>query len=117
MKNFVSLIGRIGKEVKTNTHNDKKVTNFSLATTEVYKDKAGEKKENTTWHKCVMWGNENVLPYLHTGTLISVDGKIKHSTYEKDVNGTKVEWPVTEIEIEPSSLILLPSNKKDEKEG
>lgn len=114
MKNTVSLIGRIGKEVKTNSHKDKKVTNFSLATSETYKDKtSGEKKEVTEWHKCVMWGNENVLPYLTTGTLIAVEGKIKYGSYEKDVKGEKVTIPTTEIELAPDTLILLPSAKKE----
>ncbi|MFZ1806367.1 MAG: single-stranded DNA-binding protein [Cyclobacteriaceae bacterium] len=113
MKNTVSLIGRIGKEVKTNSHKDKKVTNFSLATSETYKDReTGEKKEVTEWHKIVMWGNENVIPYLTSGTLISVEGKIKYGSYDKDVKGEKVAIPTTEIEIEPDKLILLSPKKE-----
>ena len=56
MVNSATLIGRVGKEVESAQANGKTVAKFSLATTESYKDKSGEKVENTTWHNiCLLY--------------------------------------------------------------
>lgn len=86
--NKAILIGRVGKdpEVKTlGTGN--MVANFSIATSETFKDKAtGEKKETTTWHNIVIWGKlcEIVAKYVHKGDLLYVEGKITNRSWEKD---------------------------------
>ena len=50
--NKVQLIGRLGKDPEIKYTNDNvPVAKFSLATTEIYKDKSGQKQENTEWHK------------------------------------------------------------------
>lgn len=108
--NKAELIGNVGKdpEVRLMGNTDRKVANFSLATTEVYRDKQGEKQESTDWHRCVAYGKtaEVVEKYVKKGTKIAVEGRIKYRTYEKD-GETKY---ITEIEV--SSLLLL-SSKKD----
>ena len=54
--NKVILVGNLGRdpEVKT-TESGAKYARFSLATTESYKDKSGEKKDRTEWHKILCW--------------------------------------------------------------
>lgn len=86
--NKAILIGRVGKdpEVK-NLPNGNMVANFSIATSETFKDKTtGEKKETTTWHNIVIWGKlcEVVAKYVHKGDLLYVEGKITNRSWEKD---------------------------------
>jgi len=86
--NKAFLIGRLGKdpEVKT-TSSGNKVANFSLATSERYRDKVtGETKELTEWHNIVVWRQlaEIVQKYLHKGDLVYIEGRIKTRSWEKD---------------------------------
>jgi single-strand DNA-binding protein len=88
--NKVILIGRLGKdpEVRQITSGDK-VANFSIATTENYKDKEGNKVENTEWVNIVLWkGLAGVAEsYLKKGSLVYIEGKLTTRSWEKD--GTK----------------------------
>jgi single-strand DNA-binding protein len=89
MLNKVQLIGRLGKDPETRTiREDRKVTNFSLATWDRYKDNQGEWKEITEWHQCVIWGKnaETAGKFLHKGDLIYFEGKKQTQTYD-DKNG------------------------------
>lgn len=113
MKNTVHLIGRLGKDATSNEWQGKRVANFSVATTNIYKDKvSGEKKEDTQWHKCVLWQNENVHPFLKAGALVSIQGSLRYDSYEKDVKGEKVNIPTAEVIVD--EVVLLPSGKKEE---
>lgn len=87
MINKVTLVGRAGKEPGSRTiENGTVVTNFSLATSESWKDKSGEKKERTEWHNIVMWRGlaEIAAKYVHKGDLLYIGGKITTRSYEKD---------------------------------
>lgn len=86
--NKVILLGRLGKdpEVK-NLGNGTAVANFSLATSETYKDKTtGEKKETTEWHNIVLWRAlaEIAQKYLHKGDMVYIEGKLRTRSWEKD---------------------------------
>lgn len=88
MANKAILAGRVGKdpEVRTLSSGDK-VANFSLATSERYKDKNGERKEITEWHNVSVFGNlaEKVVePYIKKGQLLYIEGKIKTRSWESD---------------------------------
>jgi single-strand DNA-binding protein len=112
MKNTVHLIGRLGKDATTNEWQGKHVANFMIATSATYKDKSsGEKKEDTQWHKCVLWQHENLHPYLKAGTLVSIQGSLSYDSYEKDVKGEKVNIPTAEVIVD--EVILLSSPKKE----
>ena len=106
MKNTVHLIGRVGITPEVKEITGTKVANFSLATSEKYKNKAGEKVEKTEWHNLVLWrGLADVAElYIKKGDLISVDGKISYRSWEKD--GEKKY--MTEIVV--SNLVMLGSN-------
>lgn len=78
--NKVILIGAVGKDPKINsTQNGDKVANFSIATSESWKDKAGEKQERVEWHNVVVWGGLAgiVEKYVKKGTKIYVQGKLQ----------------------------------------
>jgi single-strand DNA-binding protein len=86
--NKVILVGRLGKEPEVrNLENGVSVANFTVATSEVYRDKTtGEKKEITDWHNVVLWRGlaEVAQKYLHKGDLIYIEGKLKTRSWEKD---------------------------------
>ena len=90
--NKVILIGRMGKDPEIRqTQGGDKVANFSVATSERYKDKnSGERKEITDWHNIVMWKGlaEVAEKYLKKGDLIYIEGKLKTRSWD-DKEGNK----------------------------
>lgn len=84
--NKVILLGRVGKEPEIRQVGENKVANFSLATSEKFKDKKGDKVENTEWHNVVFWGKQAELieQYVHKGDELYIEGSIKTENYEKD---------------------------------
>ena len=87
MLNKIQLIGRLGADPEIKAlPNGATVANLNLATTEKWKDKTGEQKEETTWHSVSFWGKtaDNVGKYLSKGALVYIEGRIKTDVYEKD---------------------------------
>ncbi len=86
--NKVILVGRLGKEPEVrNLENGAIVANFTMATSETYKDRTtGEKKETTEWHNIVLWRGlaEISQKYLHKGDLVYIEGKLKTRSWEKE---------------------------------
>lgn len=87
--NKVILIGRLGKDPEIRTFdNGGMIANFSMATSEVYKDKVTqEKKEITDWHNCVAripQQAEIIKKYVFKGHLLYVEGKLRTRSWEKD---------------------------------
>lgn len=80
------------------------VCNFSMATTEKFKDKAGEQQEQTEWHRISAWGRhaEIVGEYLRKGALLYVEGKIQSRKYTDQGGAEKVS-----VEIRMSDLKML----------
>ena len=91
LKNSVRLIGNLGSdpEVRTLT-SGKTVARFSLATSESYKNKQGEKISETQWHNIVAWGNMAKIAekVCKKGYRVAVDGKLTNRSYE-DSTGNK----------------------------
>jgi single-strand DNA-binding protein len=86
--NKVILVGRLGKDPEVrNLENGATVANFTVATSESYKDKTtGEKKEVTEWHNVVLWRGlaEIAQKYLHKGDMIYIEGKLRTRSWEKE---------------------------------
>lgn len=71
MINKVILVGRIGQDaIGKTTQIGHSVANFSVATSESYKDDKGEWQNKSEWHNIVLWKREGIVPYLKKGTLI-----------------------------------------------
>ena len=92
MVNKVTLVGRLGKDpvVKHFSENNV-IAEFSLATTENYKDKEGKWVEVTDWHNIKLpfkYMAESAEKYLKKGSLVYIDGKIKTRSYD-DKDGNK----------------------------
>jgi single-strand DNA-binding protein len=84
--NRVQLIGRLGKDPESKfTPTGKKVTHFSLAVSNHWKDKNGETKESTEWVNIEAWGRlgEVCQEYLKKGGLIFLEGRLKTDKYEE----------------------------------
>jgi single-strand DNA-binding protein len=79
--NKVILVGNLGKDPETRyMPNGKAVTNFSIATSESWKDKqTGEQREQTEWHNIVMYDRlaEIAAEYLKKGSQVYVEGKLR----------------------------------------
>jgi single-strand DNA-binding protein len=87
--NKVLLIGNLGTDPEIRTlPSGGKVASFSIATSESYKNKEGEKVENTEWHRIELWEGLAAIAeqYLKKGDTIYVEGKLKTEKYT-DANG------------------------------
>ena len=86
--NKVILVGRLGKDPEVrNLENGATVANFTLATSETYKDRTtGDRKEITEWHNVVLWRGlaDVAAKYLHKGDMIYVEGKLRTRSWEKE---------------------------------
>ena len=85
--NRVTLIGNCGAEPQIKTFaSGNKVAQITLATTERYKDRNGEQKEETEWHSVQAFGKlaDVVERFVHKGSLLYLDGKIRTRSYEAD---------------------------------
>ena len=89
--NKVILLGNLGKDPEVRRLDDGRgVANFSLATSETYKKKSGEKVTNTEWHNIVLWSPlaDIAENYLKKGSQVYIEGKISNRSYE-DKDGVK----------------------------
>jgi len=78
--NKVILIGRLGRDPEMRfTPAGKAVTNFTMATSETWKDDSGERQERTEWHRIVIWGKlaETAAKYLSKGSQIYIEGRLQ----------------------------------------
>ena len=76
--NKVILVGNLGRDVELRfTPGGTAVATLSLATTEVWNDKSGQRQEKTEWHRVVLWGKtaETLQEYLLKGRQIYVEGQ------------------------------------------
>lgn len=89
--NKVILVGNLGKDPELRyTPSGTAVVTFSLATTERYKDRDGNRQEKTDWHNIVAWRQlaEICGKYLHKGKQVYIEGKIQTRSYD-DRDGNK----------------------------
>lgn len=108
MLNKVILIGRLGQEPTIRyMPNGEAVCNFSVATSEKYTDKNGQRQEATEWHNVTMYRKlaEIAGQYLTKGSQVYIEGKIKSRKYT-DKNGVER----TAYEIIANELKMLGGN-------
>ncbi len=90
--NRVQLIGNLGKDPETRfTPTGKKVTHFTLAVNNHWTSAQGEAKESTDWFNIEAWGRpgEICAQYLHKGSLVFMEGRLKTDKYEDKSGETK----------------------------
>lgn len=88
--NRVFLLGQVGRDPEVKEIGGAKYATFSLATSESYKDKNGERQTNTEWHTIVCWRNtaEVVERYVTKGMQLFVEGQLRTRSWE-DSEGKK----------------------------
>jgi single-strand DNA-binding protein len=111
LKNRVILIGRLGHDPETKTiESGKKVTRFTLATDDHYKNADGQKISEATWHNIVAWDHVADISdrFLKKGREVAVEGRIVYRSYEDKKGVTK---NITEIVLD--DIVLLGSGKSN----
>jgi single-strand DNA-binding protein len=89
--NKVILVGNLGRDAELRyTPNGSAVATLSLATTEVWNDRQGQRQEKTEWHRVVVWGKqaESLQEYLVKGRQIYVEGRLQTRQWD-DKDGHK----------------------------
>jgi single-strand DNA-binding protein len=105
--NKLILVGNLGRDAELRyTAGGAPVSSFSLATTEVWNDKGGQRQERTEWHRISLWGKsaESLQEYLVKGKQIYVEGRIQYREWT-DKEGVKR----TTAEIRGDRVVLLGS--------
>jgi len=113
--NKVILLGYLGidPEVK-HLEGDKVVANLRLATTESYKDRNGNRVDNTEWHDLELWDAQARIAeqYLKKGSQIYVEGRIKSDTWQDEQGNNRKK-----IKIRVSSFTFLDSKQDGQSNG
>jgi len=101
--NKIILIGRAGKDPECRQTEHLTVTNFTLAVSEHYKDKTGEKKELTEWFNVVCYSNLATIAanYIRKGDQVCIEGKIRTRSYDDKDGNKKYVTEVIAANIEP----------------
>ena len=103
--NKVMLIGNVGRDPEVRyLEGNAKVATFTLATSERFKDRNGELRENTEWHNIVAWrANADVAEkFIHKGTQIYVEGRLRTRSYTDQAGVKKF---TTEIQADTIQLL------------
>jgi single-strand DNA-binding protein len=91
--NKVILVGNLGRDAELRyTPGGAAVSKFSIATTEIWNDKSGQRQERTEWHNIDLWGKqaESLSGYLVKGKQVYVEGRLQTDEYtDKDGNKRK----------------------------
>ncbi len=113
--NRVILIGRVGQNPEIRyTSSGSPVAHFSVATDESFKDRTGEQKQHTEWHRVVAWSKlaEICGEYLTKGKLVYIEGSIRSNQWQ-DQSGNKR----TTYEIIARNMQMLGSKTDTERAG
>lgn len=89
--NKVIIVGNLGRDAEVRyTPGGAAVATLSLATTDIWNDKAGQRQEKTEWHRVVLWGKqaETLAEYLTKGRQIYVEGRLQTRQWD-DKDGNK----------------------------
>ena len=99
--NKVMLIGNVGREPEIRyldgNNGGTKVATFTLATSEKYRDRSGELRENTEWHNIVAWRNSADVAekFVHKGTQLYIEGRLRTRSYTSQDGSKKYTTEIT----------------------
>ena len=108
--NKVMLIGNVGRDPEVRylegnaASGGTKVATFTLATTERYRDRSGEQRENTEWHNIVAWRNSADIAerYVKKGTQLYIEGRLRTRSWADQAGNKKY---TTEIVVDSLQLL------------
>lgn len=108
--NKVILIGNLGKDPELKYFEEGRgFARFPLATTESYRDKKGDKVEQTEWHNIAVWRPglvELVEKYLKKGNKVYIEGRLRTRSWEDESNQTKY---ITEVLVDNMTFLGSPN--------
>lgn len=113
--NRVTLIGNLGRDPDIQyIEGNIPVVKFPLATTETYKDKAGQMISQTEWHNIVLWRGlaELAQRYLHKGSFVYIEGRLRTRSWED-----KDQIRRFSTEIVADNMVMLDKKKDQEDAG
>jgi len=108
--NKVMLIGNLGRDPEIRTlESGVSVATFSIATSETYKDRDGNRQTSTEWHNIVVWRGlaEVAEKYLKKGSQIYVEGKLKTRSWQDKDGNTRY---TTEVVADNFTMLGRPSD-------
>ena len=99
MFNKITLIGRLGQNAEAKTaQNNREFVVLNIATQENWRNDKGEYETRTEWHRVYAWRNlSKFAKTLQKGQLITLEGTLKYSDVEDDVEGTPFKHRIAEI--------------------
>jgi single-strand DNA-binding protein len=112
--NKVILVGNVGKDPDTRYLDEgTAITKFPLATSETYRNREGQRVENTEWHNIVLWrGLAQVAEkYVKKGTQLYIEGRIKTRSYEDSDGNRKY---ITEIVGDQMQMLGSPQQSRSQ---
>lgn len=112
--NKVILVGNLGKDPEVrHFEGGRSKAGFTLATSDYYRDREGNRQETTEWHQIVIWQPhlvELASKYLHKGNQVYVEGKLRTRQYQDRDNVTR---SITEVVVEEITLLGTRPNQHD----
>lgn len=106
----MNIIGRLTRDAEVRTvSQDKQVVNFSVAINDTYKNKQGERIEQTTYFDCAYWLNTKVAKSLTKGTLVELSGR----AYARAWQGSNGE-PYAGLNFHTSQIKFYGGGKKSQ---
>lgn len=106
----MNITGRVTKDAQVRTLSEnKQVVNFSVAVNESYRNKKGEKVEQTTFFECAYWISPKVARILKTGALVELTGRVSASAWTGNDGG-----PRAGLNFNASNIKLHGGGKKSE---
>ncbi len=113
--NKIIIIGNLGRDPELRyTPQGNAVCNFSLATNEKRKDKAGELQDVTTWFRITLWGKqaENASKYLTKGSPVYVEGRLRVEEWTDRDGGQRYT-----LEVQASDMQFISAGRTDDSYG
>jgi len=95
--NRIELRGYVGQEPKVSVVGENTAIRFTMATSEIYKDRTGTIVEETTWHAVTAWAGKDMPPFntIHKGVVVRVKGRLRNSRYtDRNSGEEKLYWEV-----------------------
>lgn len=115
MINKITILGNVGKDPECQTlQSGSVVASFSVATSKIWKDQNGEKREATTWHNVVTFGNLAKVceKYLKKGNQVYIEGEMVYDEYT-DKQGVKKTFP----KVKAYEIKMLGKKQSNESSG
>jgi single-strand DNA-binding protein len=115
--NKTIVTGHLGKDAEMRHHNGTSIINFSVAQTDTWKDRNGEKASKTTWFECAIWRKDGqstaIIDYLKKGQMVLIEGRVEAHSWvdEKTVTSRHT------LKIEVRNIELLGSVKPRSEES